>query len=395
MLFFWRRKTKDKPKPAEAAPEPFQHSAVVQATAAMTRDPEAQQRVARHGLQILSLTWEDTARTQGSAFGPNISDMTIRVDSQGTTQSTCMPVIRPPNFTDRTCDLRLDDFFLLVGNERGAPLQRISLRSYLGDLRRHLTRPDSWKGDHRSLLAARDTHVLVSAQACFLPVPQRGLAEFTPALFNYQSSAGNPAVLTVLVTREGTSATIIDNTRDGFSEGYSRGQRLYFNNSGKKAALTGQRLTDFVTDQTGAPATAEDLEAARKLGLNTILLVQVPLKARPPAPRSLTTTGAFAVPCPAAPGGGPMRGASDVEEAVIGHGRDQGPFVEIDGLPIERDERFPIRVTVQFYKATSNGVLDDADAAAIAAQVERVYAEASYVGSLVVDGDMGRPTAWK
>jgi hypothetical protein len=48
---------------------------------------------------------------------------------------------------------------------------------------------------------------------------------------------------------------------------------------------------------------------------------------------------------------------SDVEEAVIGHGKVEGPFTEIDGLEIERDERYPIRVTVQFYKATSNGAV--------------------------------------
>ncbi len=77
---------------------------------------------------------------------------------------------------------------------------------------------------------------------------------------------------------------------------------------------------------------------------------------------------------------------------MIGHGEAEGPFVELDGLPIERDERFPIRVTVQFYKATSNGVVGEDDMAAIAAQIERVYDEADYVGSLVVDGPSDRPT---
>ena len=48
---------------------------------------------------------------------------------------------------------------------------------------------------------------------------------------------------------------------------------------------------------------------------------------------------------------------SDVEEAVIGHGEVEGPFTEIDGLEIKRDDKYPIRVTVQFYKATSNGVV--------------------------------------
>lgn len=70
------------------------------------------------------------------------------------------------------------------------------------------------------------------------------------------------------------------------------------------------------------------------------------------------------------------------------------PFAEIAGLDIERDERFPVRVTVQFYQATSNGVVTDADIAKLRAQIDRVYDDASYVGSLVTEGHTGRPTEW-
>lgn len=38
---------------------------------------------------------------------------------------------------------------------------------------------------------------------------------------------------------------------------------------------------------------------------------------------------------------------------------------------------------MQFYKATSNGVVSEAD---IAEQINRVYKQADYVGSLVVEG---------
>ncbi|MGD8245503.1 MAG: hypothetical protein PVI63_09955, partial [Anaerolineae bacterium] len=89
-----------------------------------------------------------------------------------------------------------------------------------------------------------------------------------------------------------------------------------------------------------------------------------------------------------------MDEASDVEAAVIGHGEVEGPFTEIDGLEIERDPDFPIRVTVQFYKATSNGVISEADVEEIADQIQRVYDEADYVGSLVVDGPSDRPTEY-
>jgi hypothetical protein len=66
----------------------------------------------------------------------------------------------------------------------------------------------------------------------------------------------------------------------------------------------------------------------------------------------------------------------------------------VDGLAIERDPRFPIRVTVQFYKATSNGQVSESDMAEIASQIERVYHEVDYVGSLVVDGSSSRPTEY-
>ena len=51
-----------------------------------------------------------------------------------------------------------------------------------------------------------------------------------------------------------------------------------------------------------------------------------------------------------------------------------------------------MRVTVQFYKATSNGVVSEADLAQIGAQIGKVYQQADYVGSLVVEGETERPT---
>jgi hypothetical protein len=83
-----------------------------------------------------------------------------------------------------------------------------------------------------------------------------------------------------------------------------------------------------------------------------------------------------------------------VDEAVIGHGEVEGPFTEIDGLAIKRDARFPIRITVQFYKATSNGVVTAAEMTAIAEQIEAVYRDAKAVGSLVTEPDKGRSTEW-
>jgi hypothetical protein len=363
----------------------------IQNTAAMVWDQNAQTLAAQYGLQVLNLTWEDTGRYYGSSVGPNISDVTIQVQhidpATETYQLTLMPVIRYPNFTDLTGDISPDRFHLLVGNEKGDGLERITLTEYLSHFRRYLHDADSWAGDETSLLAERDTHVLTSAQAAFLPVPKEGKAEFNPVIFNYQSYAGDPAVLVIVATREGTSATVIDNTRDAFPAGFSWGQRLFFNQGGERASFTGERLSDFVAGREGESEIAP--QAGESSGLNMVLLIQVPLKQKHPFELQLYSADALGYSALAAVDEEP-----NTENAVIGHGKVEGPFTEIDGLEIERDDRFPIRVTVQFYKATSTGVVTAADMETIAGQIKRVYEEADYVGSLVVDGGSDRPTEY-
>jgi len=367
----------------------------IERTKAMVQDNKALTLAQSYGLSILNITWEDLGRAKGSAVGPNISDMTIQVQELDPAtqayQSHLMPVIRFPNFSDKTADVPLDSFSVLVGNHKGAPLQKIGLRELLGNLRTYLHGADSWSGSQTSLLAPdRDSHVLVSAQACFLPIPKGGEATFNPVLFNYQSYARNPAVLTILATREGTSVTIIDNVRDGFEAGLLWGQRLFFNVNGQRASLTAQRASDFLEATPGNPDPGGASARAEAEGLNLVLLIQVPLKQRPLATRGGSSSFSLGAAPPAA-----LEGMmDDVEAAVIGHGELEGPFVEIDGLPIERDPNFPIRVTVQFYKGTSNGVVSEAEMGDIYRQISRVYEDGDYVGSLVTGGATQRPTEY-
>lgn len=382
---------------SKAAPGSAEYRRVVQETAGMVSDAGTRRLAAKHGLQVLNVTWEDTGRYKGSSVGPNISDMTIQVQQKNPDTDeydlTLMPVIRFPNFSDKTGDLSPEDFHLLVGNEDGGALRRVDLATFLKDVPAYLHDPSSWKARNKSLFApGRDSHVLVSAQACFLPVPKEGIAEFNPVLFNYQSYEGDPAVLTILVTREGTSVTVIDNKRDGFDAGGTWGQRLFFNKNGERASFTGTRLSDFASDPATGNGNAATAKAAGQEGLNMVLLIQVPLKQKQPM-RSMLDDGVFAEAAPNQ-GFSSRSGRSDVEQAVIGHGEVEGPFTEIDGLEIERDDRFPVRVTVQFYKATSNGVVGEKDMAEIAAQIAKVYDRADYVGSLVVEGETGRPTEY-
>lgn len=384
------------PKPSKRPTYAPGYLGVIEKTVSMVRNADAQKLANKFGLNILDVTWEDTGRFKNSSVGPNISDMTIQVQHKNPDDRYSlhlMPVIRFPNFSDKTADIPLDQMYVTVGNEKNKTLRKVALEDVLRDLRQYLSKPKSWKGREKSLLAKRDSHVLVSAQAAFLPIPKAGLAQFNPVLFNYQSYEGDPAVLTLLATREGTSATIIDNKRDGFDAGRTWGQRLFFNKNGDRASFTGQRLSDFKSDgQMGGDRPSNSVEPDD--GLNMVMLIQVPLKQKA-RPQRFSGISEDMIMMEAAPVPSMQKSArSDVEEAVIGHGEVEGPFTEIDNLKIERDERFPIRVTVQFYKGTSNGVVSEADMSEIHEQIGKVYADADYIGSLVTEGETRRPTEY-
>jgi hypothetical protein len=384
-----------------------EYARVIDKVANMVQDGDLVNRVQRRGLSLVNVTWEDTGRAQGSSLGPNISDLTLQVrrrDESGQFQSAIMPVIRFPNFTDRTGDVTSDRFFIRVGNERRGSLQSLPLTDVLRNLKAFASNADTILGSG-NMLAPRDTHFLVSAQAVFLPIPKSGKAQFNPVLFNYQSAPSSPAVLTLLVTRQGTSIQVIENRpEDVTAAGW--GQELYFNNFGQRAAFTAERKSDVeqrIASQ-GGPKTEDDRSALQK-GADVLFLVQVPLKhqnrgmlggAIPKAAKSYAAPSAPAAAAPA-PAAAPMAAErSDVEQAVLGHGPNLGPFNEGHRLRFERDPSFPIRITVQFYKATSNGVASDSDLDSIARSIGSVYEHADFVGSLVLpDGDPRRPTAWQ
>ena len=364
---------------------------VIQKVEQMPWDANVTALAHRVGLNVVNVTWEDTGRFAGSAVGPNISDMTIGVrDSNGALHP--MPVLRFDNFSDKTADLRADRFLLPVGNAWGAEeLNSVSLTEVLQDTRRFLHDPKSWAGGGRSLWNARDAHVLVSAQACFLPVPRAGEATFTPVLYNYQSSPNNPAVLTIVATREGTSIQVIEN------EGGYMSEPLFFNDNGERAPFVAARLSDVQSGRVDLGGTAGALAANGEDDGNVVLVIQVPLKQK--AVDRWVGYGGGPVPsaAPMAESAQPKGRAmdSDVEVAVVGHGKAEGPYKEIDRLAIERDTRFPVRVTVQFYQATSNGVVSEADIQRLKRQIDRVYRDAAYVGSLVTEPTTGRPTDWR
>ncbi|KAG2188314.1 hypothetical protein INT44_001067 [Umbelopsis vinacea] len=432
------------------------------------RDNASRLLAQARGLDIVEVAWEDTARTKYSVYGPNISDLTLLV------ADVRMPLFRHPNFADYSWDVPMDKIPLVVGNENGTTLKSVSLANYLNDI-------SKYTGLKKSLYCSkRDSHALVSAQSCFLPVPPKQTpavyfgatppiqdpTKFYVNIYNYQSTATDSAVLAIVATSKGTSAQLLLKTQNGVLAG----QKLYFNNKGSKHAFLAQRLTyDRILrgekDLT-KPMTAEERQN------NAIVVIQVPLKmsdnllswgtfssfgssgltgsttqlsnygpepgtanyfksgneASPFAafsplympnvpslqnvPNSAFTsysTGnkmpskspAFQAPMSASSiipspskgefGFGGIQNLKrnpppvDIENAIISLAESEGLFPSLQGKALERDERYPVRVTIQWYKVTSSGTVSTEVVEEIHQQMQVAKSQADFWGSLVVD----------
>jgi hypothetical protein len=318
----------------------------------------------------------------------------------------------------------MDKIPLVVGNELDGKLYTVTLKEYLQNFKMYLSKPTDWVGSRTSLFASRDTHAICSAQACILPVPKGGEATFNVSIFNYRSTPRNPAVLAIVSTAEGTSAQVVE------GDTFSGSQKLYFNKKGQRASFVGQRLTDNRKDRgvkTEGSMTAEEKKQ------NAIMIIQVPLKQdyiRPsasypgdgfgggglefhpfPVTNGILPGGCCVPPQPHSKKQIETRSLddesdyvqsrrevlkshkkADIEAAIVKVGEAEGPFAEINGLAIDRDPFYPIRVTLQFYKSTENGVINEEEVKAISKQIADAHEQADFIGSLVCGGVTGRST---
>lgn len=173
---------------------------------------------------------------------------------------------------------------------------------------------------------------------------------------------------------------------------------LNFNNNGERCPFVGQRLSDFRKEKgepTQGPMTQQEKQQ------NMLLIIQVPLKQKlpPPSPVFYAMDECEQVACAApmalqsfsSPGMAKQR-MSNVEDAIIKVGQSEGSFEEVQNFEIERDDRYPVRVTMQFYKATDNGVVNDDNIKQISEQIQSARKNADFIGSLVVGGVSNRPT---
>jgi hypothetical protein len=329
-----------------------------------------------YGLAVNTVSWEDTGRSKGSCWGPNISDMTLYVDPYN------MPVVRKPNFADVTADRNIGDFSVAVGNESGEPLKQIPFREYLENLDKY-TKNENVK----PMLLERDSNLLVSSQACILPLSD-GEVEFCVRLYNYQSGydSSDPAVLVIVASAQGTSAQVVYGTTN-----------LYLNNDGRSFNLKAARLSDDRLKR-GVPLDGPMTDDEKNR--NALFIYQVPLKQKFRPERCTlndllcgTMEGCAepmagcAVPMSYSAGCPPMtdsRSARGFEKAVLSKGRDMGRFTGTKDLTLERDERFPIRCTVQYYNVTDVATLSEDQVKDLAQLIGKVYESAPATGSLVL-----------
>jgi hypothetical protein len=330
-----------------------------------------------YGLNINSVSWEDTGRLKGSCWGPNISDMTL------STRDTCMPMIRKPNFADVTADMKIDSFTVPVGNESGTDVKRIPLKEYLQNIGKY-TGNDKTKSlfDEK-----KDTTILVSAQFCVLPLHE-GEVKFGVQLFNYQSYDDNPAVLVVIVSQEGTSAQIV----------MERRQMLYFNKKGRAFNFSAKRLSQDRKEKGKAVKGEMDADEQER---NALMVFQIPLKVKE-RPRRASNGVAYAM---CSMENCVSRGISfddeeeaemGIEDAVLSVGDEIGEFTGTKGssgqhLALERDSDYPIRCTLQFYQVTDSAKIAESVFKHMGSKIDNVYKTGSATGSLVF-GKSDRPT---
>jgi hypothetical protein len=364
----------------------------------LPNDQFAQKLAKQYGFNICRVAWEDTARTKGSCLGENITDMTLNVDNVN------MPLIRVPNFADCSWDVPMNKIQCVVGNHSSQQqLRSCSLDKVLKQIWEITDLPFGTN----LYCPERDSHVLVQAQACFLPISPGGDAKFNVAVRNYQSSDDNSACLILTVTSKGTSAIL---TKSGVT-------KLYFNDHEEKRSFLGQRLKD---DRKERGVALEGKMTQQEKQNNVIVVIQIPLKqkidslfnpplsdlyssdlysfgdysfeekccvAAPPSVAAPSVTNAFAF-------GGQTKARKakcDVENVIVKLAKKEGVFESLSSQKLERDTRFPVRVTLQYYKATSNGTVNEEVLSEISEQIAQAQKNASCWGSLVVENS-NRPT---
>jgi hypothetical protein len=335
-----------------------------------------------YGYKLQTISWEDTARTKNSCWGPNISDMTLKLKS-----GERMPMIRKPNFVDITYDVDISKFKLPLHNIGVKNI--VSLKEYLKDINKYVDNKNIY-----SMLLDRDEKILTQVQTCVLQhKPDEKQVEFTVNIYNYQTKKENPKVLVILVSKNGTSTQVLTDERD-----------LYFNDNGKAHYFKAERLGDVRLKQGKSGDTVsnyKDMSDEEKLD-NCLMVIQVPLKDNPDyKPKSMARFCSF----------GSYSEEDDSEETykfnmlggsinksfqprsirsrgmdmgVLSKGTERGKYVGTGTTKLMRDEKYPIRCTYQYYRLTDEENLSEELVKNIVEQLDNINNIATSSGSLVM-----------
>lgn len=350
------------------------------------------------GLNVVTISWDDVSRVgTKSAWGDNITDSSLRVvlrdPRTGKDRTVNLPIVRDSsNMEDITADIDMAKFKVRVGNAQGQELREVSLQEVLERPWAFMTDPSKWpikdaQGQPTGSLYVPgvDEQVLVAGQASILPVPKGGAVNYTPGAYSYTSGKDEngkvqPTVLTLLITPEGTSLSVL-----GKEE---RGDSLWINKNGERAPLRAQSSQDLGVD---VRAGGGDDIRSNASAMNRVLVIQVPVnREKEPRPRYAVAYATLGLESLVFRGGGPQLRRSVVTDAVISAGETEGPYNEDMGGLTGRKKDMPIRITVQFAKAADPKLADDMPPeelepifAAIAADLATVSKDAFRRGSLV------------
>jgi hypothetical protein len=351
-----------------------------------------------YGMNIQTVSWEDTARFMNSCYGPNISDMTLH------TQGYNMPIFRKPNYADVTSDIDIDKFNLVVGNEDGSELRKITLKEYLENISKYVNNDKV-----KNMYLERDSKILTSSQACILPL-EDGEVEFNVRLYNYQTRKNDPAVLVIITSSQGTSCQIID----------SNDTKLYFNNNGKASNFLAKRLKD---DRKERGVSLEGEMTHEEKERNALYIFQIPLKQKPLMHRKNTcyndenninnviyidselieqdcilenyNINNIKEACnynnintkyyDSSNFNKRSKNTRGFDNAILRAGESHGPYYGTNNLELIRDEKYPIRCTVQFYKVTDDEKIPQDEICKISEQINKIYNHGTNISSLVYD----------
>lgn len=238
----------------------------------------------------------------------------------------------------------IDRIPIVVGNSDGSTLKAITLKDFLGS---HFYAPNKRSGSLiPSLLHNQDQYVSCSAQACFLPLLTSGEATFNIGFYDQLSTDQSPATLVILASANGTSVYLPG----------SEPMVLYHNNNGQRASFVGE----LPPNARGQRSILSSLISGASKSYKMLYVIQVPLKQKlvEGAQASSETIPESKSDSTAQPEILALISAPKIEASLIKLGKDEGPFAEIKDNEMERDERFPIRVTMQYYKPTTTGLVD-------------------------------------